>query len=88
MITYLQIQSVGKLLIAVFQNFRIFVIFASLGFEIVKPKIGYQITGIGLLYLVIASIEAVVRVMKPKNDSSHGSILAGISMVLINRYKS
>ena len=41
---------------------------------------------IGFLYFVIASTEAVLRVIKPKNDLSSGTMLAGIPLAVIDRY--
>jgi len=66
---------------------RMLVIIVSLGFGIVKPRLGqtlHRIVGIGLLYFVIASTEAVLRVIKPKNDLSSGTMLAGIPLAVID----
>ena len=68
--------------------FRMLVIIVSLGFGIVKPRLGptlHRIVGIGFLYFIIASTEAVLRVMKPKNDLSSGTMLAGIPLAVIDR---
>ena len=65
------------------------VIIVSLGFGIVKPRLGptlHRIVGIGFLYFIIASTEAVLRVIKPKNDISSGTMLAGIPLAVIDRY--
>ena len=48
------------------------VIIVSLGFGIVKPRLGptlHRVVGIGGLYFALASTEAYLRVMKPKNDT-------------------
>ena len=66
------------------------VIIVSLGFGIVKPRLGptlHRVVGIGFLYFVIASTEAVLRVVKPKNDLSSGTMLAGIPLAVIDRYR-
>ena len=65
------------------------VIIVSLGFGIVKPRLGptlHRIVGIGFLYFIIASTEAVLRVIKPKNDISSGTMLAGIPLAVIDRF--
>ena len=43
------------------------------------------VVGIGFLYFMIASTEAVLRVIKPKNDLSSGTMLAGIPLAVIDR---
>jgi hypothetical protein len=68
--------------------FRMLVIIVSLGFGIVKPRLGptlHRVVGIGFLYFMIASTEAVLRVIKPKNDLSSGTMLAGIPLAVIDR---
>lgn len=63
------------------------VIIVSLGFGIVKPRLGptlHRVVGIGFLYFMIASTEAVLRVVKPKNDLSSGTMLAGIPLAVID----
>ena len=70
---------------------RMLVIIVSLGFGIVKPRLGptlHRVVGIGFLYFIIASTEAVLRVVKPKNDLSSGTILASIPLAVIDRYGS
>ena len=65
------------------------VIIVSLGFGIVKPRLGptlHRVVGIGGLYFALASTEAYLRVMKPKNDVSTGTLLAGIPLAVIDRY--
>ena len=65
------------------------VIIVSLGFGIVKPRLGptlHRVVGIGFLYFMIASTEAVLRVIKPKNDLSSGTMLAGIPLAVIDRW--
>lgn len=66
---------------------RMLVIIVSLGFGIVKPRLGptlHRVVGIGFLYFIIASTEAVLRVVKPKNDLSSGTILASIPLAVID----
>ena len=67
---------------------RMLVIIVSLGFGIVKPRLGptlHRVVGIGGLYFALASTEAYLRVMKPKNDVSTGTLLAGIPLAVIDR---
>jgi hypothetical protein len=69
--------------------FRMLVIIVSLGFGIVKPRLGptlHRVVGIGGLYFALASTEAYLRVMKPKNDVSTGTLLAGIPLAVIDRF--
>lgn len=64
------------------------VIIVSLGFGIVKPRLGptlHRVVGIGGLYFVLASIESYLRIMKPKNDVSGTALLAGIPLAIIDR---
>ena len=67
---------------------RMLDIIVSLGFGIVKPRLGptlHRVVGIGGLYFALASTEAYLRVMKPKNDVSTGTLLAGIPLAVIDR---
>lgn len=69
-------------------DFRMLVIIVSLGFGIVKPRLGstmHRVVAIGALYFAIASIEAYLRIMKPKNDISSTTMLAGIPLAVIDR---
>ena len=71
-----------------FLYFRMLVIIVSLGFGIVKPRLGptlHRVVGIGGLYFVIASTEAWLRVVKPKNDLSSTTLFAGIPLAVIDR---
>ena len=64
------------------------VVIVSLGFGIVKPRLGptlHRVVGIGCLYFVLASIEAYLRIMKPKNDTSSTTMVAGIPLAVIDR---
>lgn len=64
------------------------VIIVSLGFGIVKPRLGstmHRVVAIGTLYFLIASAEAYLRIMKPKNDISSTTMLAGIPLAVIDR---
>lgn len=50
---------------------RMLVIIVSLGFGIVKPRLGatlHRVVGVGLLYFFLACSEAYLRIVHPKND--------------------
>jgi len=82
LILFAEIVSCGKRTLA-----RMLVIIVSLGFGIVKPRLGptlHRVVGIGGLYFALASTEAYLRVMKPKNDVSTGTLLAGIPLAVID----
>uniref|UniRef100_A0A182W9N4 GOST seven transmembrane domain-containing protein n=1 Tax=Anopheles minimus TaxID=112268 RepID=A0A182W9N4_9DIPT len=57
---------------------RMLVIIVSLGFGIVKPRLGpmlHRVVGTGGLYLVLACVESFLRIMHTKNDSTSNQIL-------------
>merc|ERR1719264_2137758 len=63
------------------------VIIVSLGFGIVKPRLGpllNRVLGTGGLYFVLASVEACLRVIHPKNDPSNKTLLAAVSLAVID----
>ena len=67
---------------------RLLVIIVSLGFGIVKPRLGptlHRVVGIGGLYFIVASTEAWLRIVKPKNDISSTTLFAGIPLAVIDR---
>ncbi|XP_016131666.1 transmembrane protein 87B-like [Sinocyclocheilus grahami] len=64
---------------------RVLVIIASLGYGIVKPRLGallHRVVGIGLLYLIFSIIEGVLRVNTEHGGSSR--LLCDIVMALID----
>ncbi|KAG8229503.1 hypothetical protein J437_LFUL004909 [Ladona fulva] len=66
---------------------RMLVIIVSLGFGIVKPRLGpmlHRVVGVGALYLVLASTESILRVMHPKNDPSSQVLLASAPLALLD----
>jgi len=66
---------------------RMLVIIVSLGFGIVKPRLGpilHRVVGIGGLYFVLASVESVLRVIHPKNDPSNKTLLAAVPLAVID----
>ncbi|KAI2805725.1 Transmembrane protein 87A [Blomia tropicalis] len=66
---------------------RILVIIVSCGFEIVKPHLGNtlnKIVSVGLLYFILGTLEATLRIYKPKNDPSNQTLVAGIPLALLD----
>ena len=66
---------------------RMLVIIVSLGFGIVKPRLGptlHRVVGIGGLYFVLATVESVLRVLHPKNDPSNKTLLAAVPLAVID----
>lgn len=66
---------------------RMLVIIVSLGFGIVKPRLGpllNRVLGTGGLYFVLASVEACLRVIHPKNDPSNKTLLAAVPLAVID----
>lgn len=64
---------------------RVLVIIASLGYGIVKPRLGallHRVVGVGLLYLIFSIIEGVLRVNTENGGSSR--LLCDIVMALID----
>merc|ERR1719266_2443237 len=66
---------------------RMLVIIVSLGFGIVKPRLGpllNRVLGTGALYFLLASVEACLRVIHPKNDPSNKTLLAAVPLAVID----
>ncbi|XP_046387607.1 transmembrane protein 87A [Ischnura elegans] len=66
---------------------RMLVIIVSLGFGIVKPRLGpmlHRVMSVGIVYLVIASVESFLRVLNPKNDPSSQVLLASAPLALVD----
>lgn len=67
---------------------RMLVVIVSLGFGIVKPRLGptlHRVLGVGLVYFLTASTEAYLRIMRPKNDLSTTTMIVGIPLAIIDR---
>ena len=63
------------------------VIIVSLGFGIVKPRLGpllHRVVCTGGLYFLLASVEACLRVIHPKNDPSNKTLLAAVPLAVID----
>lgn len=66
---------------------RMLVIIVSLGFGIVKPRLGptlNKVVGIGGLYFVLACAESVLRVIQPKNDPSNVTLMSAVPLAVID----
>lgn len=66
---------------------RMLVIIVSLGFGIVKPRLGpmlHRVVGTGMLYFTLAAIESYLRVMHPKNDPSNQILVASIPLAVLD----
>lgn len=66
---------------------RMLVVIVSLGFGIVKPRLGaalHRVVGVGLLYFFLAISEAYLRVMRPKNDQSKDLIVASVPLAVLD----
>lgn len=66
---------------------RLLVIIVSLGFGIVKPRLGpalHRVIGVGALYFILCSVEGWLRVLKPKNDPSNQTLMAEIPLAVLD----
>ncbi|XP_014669874.1 PREDICTED: transmembrane protein 87A-like [Priapulus caudatus] len=66
---------------------RMLVIIVSLGFGIVKPRLGqtlHRVLGVGALYFVLGSIEACMRAVRPRLDLSNEIMLAIIPLSVVD----
>ncbi|XP_034024105.1 transmembrane protein 87A isoform X2 [Thalassophryne amazonica] len=63
---------------------RVLVIIASLGYGIVKPRLGallHRVVGVGLLYLIFSIIEGILRVSSAEDDVD---LLAAIPLAVLD----
>lgn len=66
---------------------RMLVIIVSLGFGIVKPRLGptmQKVVGLGAVYFVLAVIDGVFRITARKEDTDNKGVLAGVPLVVID----
>ncbi|GFW68555.1 transmembrane protein 87A [Trichonephila clavipes] len=64
---------------------RMLIIIVSLGFGIVKPRLGptlHRIVGVGALYFCLGTIEGCLRVLKPKTDPGNQALMAGVPLAV------
>jgi len=66
---------------------RMLVLIVSLGYGIVKPRLGQtlnHIVFIGLIYFVLASVESVTRNLNPKYDPSNIALIADVPLAVLD----
>ena len=66
---------------------RMLVIIVSLGFGIVKPRLGptmQKVVSLGAVYFVLAVIDGVFRVIGRKEDTDNKGVFAGVPLVVID----
>lgn len=66
---------------------RMLVVIVSLGFGIVKPRLGatlHRVVGVGLLYFFLAASEAYLRIIHPKNDKSKDLLVASVPLAVLD----
>lgn len=65
---------------------RMLVLIVSLGYGIVKPRLGpllQRVVFLGILYFIFGSIEATIRIYKPKNEPN-GSLMTTIPLATLD----
>lgn len=66
---------------------RMLVVIVSLGFGIVKPRLGatlHRVVGVGLLYFFLAASEGYLRITKSKNDPSKDTLVASVPLAVLD----
>ncbi|CAG7733372.1 unnamed protein product [Allacma fusca] len=66
---------------------RLLVVIVSLGFGIVKPRLGetlHRLVAVGVLYFFLASTEASLRILHPINGSSNRALMASIALSVLD----
>ncbi|XP_054154009.1 transmembrane protein 87A-like [Oppia nitens] len=66
---------------------RMLVIIVSCGFGIVKPRLGpilHRVVCVGGIYFILGSIEAILRIYKPKTDPTNQTLMAGIPLAVLD----
>ncbi|XP_053213819.1 transmembrane protein 87A-like isoform X2 [Panonychus citri] len=66
---------------------RMLVIIVSLGFGIVKPRLGpmlHRVVCVGGLFFTMSALEAMLRVYRPKNDPTNQTLMAGIPLAVLD----
>ncbi|KAK2846535.1 hypothetical protein Q5P01_009534 [Channa striata] len=68
---------------------RVLVIIASLGYGIVKPRLGallHRVVGVGLLYLIFSIVEGILRVNVDRGDKNLSRLFCDVSLALIESF--
>lgn len=66
---------------------RILVIIVSMGFGIVKPRLGtalHRVLGVGGLYFILAAIEGCFRSLHPKSDPGRQQLIASVPLAVLD----
>ncbi|XP_013381526.1 transmembrane protein 87A isoform X1 [Lingula anatina] len=66
---------------------RMLVVIVSLGFGIVKPRLGpmlHRVLGMGALYFILGSVEGCLRVLNPREDPDNHAMLARIPLAVLD----
>lgn len=66
---------------------RMLVVIVSLGFGIVKPRLGaalHRVVGVGMLYFFLASSEAYLRVTRKNIDQSKDLLVASVPLAVLD----
>lgn len=66
---------------------RMLVIIVSLGFGIVKPRLGaslHRVVGVGVLYFFLAASEAYLRITQPKNQLNKDLLVASVPLAVLD----
>lgn len=66
---------------------RMLVIIVSIGFGIVKPRLGptlHKVLFVGALYFILGSIEGSMRALQPMGDHSTESMLAAVPLAVVD----
>lgn len=66
---------------------RMLVVIVSLGFGIVKPRLGaslHRVVGVGVLYFFLAASEAYLRVTQPKNEQNKDLLVASVPLAVLD----
>lgn len=66
---------------------RMLVIIVSLGFGIVKPRLGstlHRVVGVGILYFFLAASEAYLRNTKAKSQSNRDLLVASVPLAVLD----
>ncbi|VDO96083.1 unnamed protein product [Soboliphyme baturini] len=66
---------------------RILVIIVSIGFGVVKPRLGstlHRLVGLGIAYFVLSYVESIYRISKLPHDTTMDKLLVKIPLTLID----
>lgn len=66
---------------------RMLVIIVSLGFGIVKPRLGstlHRVVGVGVLYFFLAASEGYMRITKAKNEANKDLLVASVPLAVLD----